>query len=69
VIYIIFEIGPGSGKTRTICGRIAHLLSCGIKGSNILALTFSRKASLEMLDRVAKMAEVDSEVCNVTVKV
>ncbi|KAJ4457621.1 putative K+ channel tetramerization subfamily protein [Paratrimastix pyriformis] len=44
--------GPGSGKTQTIASRIVHLLETGVSPSSILALTFSRKATREMQDRV-----------------
>ncbi len=44
----------GTGKTSTIVGRIAHLLESGIKPQEILLLTFTNKASQEMIERVAK---------------
>jgi len=44
----------GTGKTSTIVGRIAHLLQSGVDPSKILLLTFTNKASAEMLERVAK---------------
>jgi len=47
--------GPGSGKTKCLTHRIAHLISNGIKPDNILALTFTNKASQEMKERVAKL--------------
>ncbi|MWV62550.1 AAA family ATPase [Helicobacter saguini] len=45
----------GTGKTSTIVGRICTLLSRGIKPSEILLLTFTNKASSEMISRVAKI--------------
>lgn len=44
--------GPGSGKTTTLVGRYVHLVQQGVDPREILAVTFTRKATDEMRDRV-----------------
>jgi DNA helicase-2/ATP-dependent DNA helicase PcrA len=51
--YNLIIASAGTGKTSTIVGRIAYLLESGIKPEEILLLTFTNKASLEMKSRVS----------------
>ncbi len=53
---ILVIAGAGSGKTRTLTYRVAHLIESGIEPHRILLLTFTNKAAGEMVNRVSAIA-------------
>ena len=52
---VLVIAGAGSGKTRTLVYRVAHLMEKGVAPESILLLTFTRKASQEMLWRAGQL--------------
>lgn len=52
---VMIVAGAGSGKTRVLTYRVAHLIRKGIDPFNILSLTFTNKAAREMKDRIGKI--------------
>lgn len=57
--------GAGSGKTRVLTFRIAYMMEKGVDPFNIMALTFTNKASREMTERIGKIVGT-SEAKNIT---
>jgi DNA helicase-2/ATP-dependent DNA helicase PcrA len=56
---VLVIAGAGSGKTRTLTYRAAHLLSTGLEQDRILLCTFTNRAAREMVERVEQLLGLD----------
>src|ERR671939_1322282 len=52
---LLIIAGAGTGKTRTLVHRVAHLIDRGVAPERILLLTFTRRAAQEMLSRAERL--------------
>ena len=58
--------GAGAGKTRVLCRRLAWLVEGGADPSEVLALTFTREAAVELRDRAEELLGSSHETLRVT---
>jgi DNA helicase-2/ATP-dependent DNA helicase PcrA len=61
---ILVVAGAGSGKTKTLAYRVAHLISNGVSAEKILLLTFTRRAAKEMISRAVQVLSADVGISN-----
>src|SRR3954470_18990334 len=59
---LLILAGAGTGKTTTLCARVAWLVASGVPSERVLLLTFTRRAAREMLQRARGMVPASSRV-------
>src|SRR5690349_6767290 len=59
---LLILAGAGTGKTTTLCARVAWLVSEGVPSERVLLLTFTRRAAREMLQRARSLVPASSRV-------
>src|ERR1700754_4517661 len=59
---LLILAGAGTGKTTTLCARVAWLVSSGVPSERVLLLTFTRRAAREMLQRARGLVPASSRV-------
>ncbi len=59
---LLILAGAGTGKTTTLCARVAHLVAEGVPSERILLVTFTRRAAREMLQRSRALVPASSRV-------
>ena len=59
---LLILAGAGTGKTTTLCARVAWLVTEGVPAERILLLTFTRRAAREMLQRARGLVPASSRV-------
>src|SRR3954468_8910160 len=65
--HLLILAGAGTGKTTTLCSRVAWVVSSGVPAERLLLLTFTRRASREMLTRARGLVPASARVLGGTV--
>jgi DNA helicase II / ATP-dependent DNA helicase PcrA len=60
----VVTAGPGTGKTHVLCHRVKHLTNTGDSTEEIVMLTFSKAAALNMETRLEEQFEIDNVLCS-----